>query len=67
MYAAQGKGYEEFNTLVQSVRAVLQRQRTAGPNGALSTCFLDSERDDYEDDTKLYRKSFDVRVWYREA
>ena len=29
--------------------------------------YLDGERDDYEDDTELYRKSFDVRFWYREA
>ena len=27
--------------------------------------FIDAERDDYEDDTELLRKSFDVRVWYR--
>ena len=66
VYSAKGKGYEEFNTLAQAVRAVLQRQRTSGPNGAIDM-FLDGERDDYEDDTKLYRKSYDVRVWYREA
>ena len=29
--------------------------------------FIDNERDDYEDDTELLRKSFDVRVWYGEA
>ena len=46
----------------RSFRGSARRAQTAP-----STCFLDSERDDYEDDTKLYRKSFDVRVWYREA
>ena len=29
--------------------------------------FLDAERDDFEDDTELYRKSFDCRVWYTET
>ena len=28
---------------------------------------ITGERDDYEDETNLYRKSYDVRVWYREA
>ena len=27
--------------------------------------YLDAERDEYEDETKLYRKSYDVRVWYQ--
>ena len=29
--------------------------------------FIDAERDDYEENTDLYRKSYDVRVWYRET
>ena len=28
---------------------------------------LEGERDDYEEDTELLRKSYDVRVWYRET
>ena len=29
--------------------------------------FIDAERDDYEENTKLFRKSFDIRAWYRES
>ena len=32
-------------------------------------CFdmmLEGERDDFEDETNLYRKSYDVRAWYRD-
>ena len=29
--------------------------------------FLEAERDDFEEDTKLFRKSYDVRAWYRET
>ena len=57
------RGYGAFDTLAQDVRAVLQRQRVSGA----IDMFLDAERDDYEEDTSLYRKSFDVRVWYRES
>ena len=36
-------------------------------NPPVYDAFIDAERDDYEDDTELLRKSFDVRVWYRET
>ena len=29
--------------------------------------FLEAERDDFEEDTNLFRKSYDVRAWYRET
>ena len=49
--------------VVQAVRAALQRQAS----GDAIDMYLDAERDDYEEDTDLYRKSYDVRVWYRET
>ena len=33
----------------------------------IADTFIDAERDDYEDDTELLRKSVDARVWYRGA
>ena len=41
----------------------LQRQHS----GDAIDMMLEGERDDYEEDTELFRKSYDVRVWYREA
>ena len=63
VYGAKATGYAAFYNLAGDVRAVLQRQRISGA----IDMFLDAERDDYEEDTSLYRKSFDVRVWYRES
>ena len=40
-------------------------QRTRGPDA--DAMFIDADRDDYEDDTDLLRRTFDVRVWYRET
>lgn len=63
IYGQRAGGYTAFNTLTEAVRGALQRQATGD---AIDT-FLDAERDDFEDDTDLYRKSYDVRVWYRET
>ena len=63
IYGEHGKGYEAFESIVQSVRAALQRQAS----GNAIDMFLTAERDDYEEDTELYRKAYDVRVWYRET
>ena len=62
LYAEQGKGYEAFEAVVQSIRAALQRQAS----GNAIAMFIDADRDDYEEDTDLYRRTYDVRVWYRE-
>ena len=35
--------------------------------GHVSDTFVDAERDDYEENTELFRKSFDIRPWYRET
>ena len=63
LYAEYEKGYAAFEAVVQSVRAALQRQAT----GNAIDMFLAAERDEYEEGTDLYRKTYDVRVWYREA
>ena len=49
IYAHRDGGYNAFNTLVQAVRAALQRQAT----GDAIDMFLEAERDDFEEDTKL--------------
>ena len=59
VYDDHAKGEASFQALVRSVRIALDLPRDGN--------FLDTDRDDYEDDTKLDRKSYDVRVWYREA
>ena len=62
LYSEHGKGYAAFEAAAQFVRAALQRQTS----GNALAMFLDAERDEYEEDTDLYRKTYDVRVWYRE-
>ena len=63
VYSQRSKGYAAFQTLAEAARVALQRQ--ASGDGIQT--FLDADRDDYEDDTDLYRKSYDVRAWYRET
>ena len=63
LYANRADGYGAFNTVTEAVRVALQRQSS----GATTDMYLDAERDDYEEDTELYRKTFDVRTWYRET
>lgn len=63
VYSERGKGFPEHVTLTEAVRAALQRQSS----GSVIDMMLETERDDYEEVTDLYRKSFDVRTWYRET
>ena len=63
IYGERDTGMEAFNAVAQEVRLVLQRQAS----GTAIDMMLEGERDDYEDDTELLRKSYDVRVWYRET
>ena len=63
IYSLAGAGYDAAAVVVQAVRAALQRQAS----GDAIDMFLEAERDDYEEETGLYRKSYDVRAWYREA
>ena len=63
IYTSRAAGFSAFETLGRAVRAALQRQSS----GTVTDIFIDAERDDYEDDTELYRKSYDFGVWYTEA
>ena len=63
VYGDEGKGYEAFADVADDVRVALQRYR----GGAILDTYIDAERDDFEENTKLFRKSFDIRPWYRET
>ena len=63
VYGHEGEGYEAFADVADAVRTVLQRYS----GGAILDIYLDAERDDYEENTELFRKSFDCRAWYRET
>ena len=63
VYGEEGKGYEEFADVADEVRVVLQRHS----GGTILDTYIDEERDDYEENTELFRKSFDIRPWYRET
>ena len=63
VYGEETMGEVAFETLTDKVRVALQRTR--GPDA--DALFIDADRDAYEDDTKLLRRTFDVRVWYRET
>ena len=63
VYGHEGKGYGEFADVADAVRMALQRYS----GGTILDTYIDAERDDYEENTKLFRKSFDIRPWYRET
>lgn len=63
IYGRREAGSTEFTQLADSVIAALDRQKSGDAVGM----FIESDRDDYEKDTELLRKSVDVRVWYRVA
>ena len=63
VYGEEGKGYEAFADVADAVRVALQRHS----GGTILDTFIDTERDDYEENTELFRKSFDIRPWYRET
>ena len=63
VYGEEGKGYEVFADVADAVRMALQRYR----GGTILDTFIEAERDDYEENTELFRKSFDIRPWYRET
>ena len=69
VYGDEEKGYEAFAD-VAGRRADGPATLSAASLTAFDTIldtFIDAERDDYEENTKLFRKSFDIRAWYREA
>ena len=67
VYGDEEKGYEAFADVADAVRMALQRYRSKSHPFIILDTFIDAERDDYEENTKLFRKSFDIRAWYRET
>ena len=63
VYGHESAGYGAFWDTADAVRVALQRYR----GGGILDTFIDAERDDFEENTKLFRKSFDIRPWYRET
>ena len=63
VYDVAGKGKQAFNVIATATRRALQRHSDA----VIIDIFMDTGRDQYEDETDLFRKSYDVRVWYRET
>ena len=58
VYGLAALGQQAFDAVTGTVLSALTE---------IADTFIDAERDDYEDDTELLRKSIDARVWYRET
>jgi hypothetical protein len=59
--------YLEAEALLEALRKRLDGfQGTAGSSW-IQAVFFETERDGYDDDTELYRRSADFFVWYEEA
>ena len=68
VYGHQSAGYAAFHTVADAVRMALQRYSAELEDGSgILDTYIDAERDDYEENTELFRKSFDIRPWYRET
>ena len=67
VYAGEGAGQQAFYELADAVRVALQRYSDASSTPRIVDTTIEAERDDYEPDTQLFRKSFDIRAWYSEA
>ena len=63
VYDNHSTGFGSFHTITELVRAALQRQ---GSGNAIDM-MIETERDEFEDKTDLLRKSYDIRVPYRET
>ena len=63
VYGHESAGYGAFWDVADAVRVALQRYS----GGTILDTFIDTERDDYEENTELFRKSFDIRPWHRET
>ena len=66
VYGRRNVDYGAHLTVADAVRSALQRYRDESATPPIYDIFIEAERDDYEDETDLFRKSFDVRAWYQE-
>lgn len=67
VYSRRGAGFSAFLTVAKAVGDALERFSNLILTPALEVAYVENERDLYEDETELFRKSYDVRTWYREA
>lgn len=58
-------GYAAFSAVTDAVIAALSRHEDASAPKPLIDVLIESERDDFEEDTETFRKSIDIRAWYR--
>ena len=66
IFARAAAGGAAFNSVCEAVRATFQRVSSPNSTPPITDVFIEGERDDYEDETDLLRKTFDFRIWYRE-
>lgn len=59
--------YLEVESLFEALRKRLDGYQGLAGSSQVQAAFFESERDDYEDEAKLYRRSADFFVWYEEA
>ena len=62
--------YLEVEAMLEALRKRLDGfQGTVGssPGSWIQGAFFETERDDYDDEVRLYRRSADFFVWYEEA
>ena len=64
VYGEAEKGAPAFQSVVDEVEAALDRYKSATTTPPILASYIDNARDDYEDETGLYRKSYDLRTWY---
>ena len=62
VYGRAALGQQAFDAVTGTVLSARGTDNEIADDGT----FIDNDRDDYEDDTELLRKSIDARVWYRE-
>lgn len=59
--------YLEAETVFTALRKRLDGYQGMAGSSRIQAAFLESERDEYEDEARLYRRSADFFVWYEEA
>ena len=64
VYGHRNDGAVAFQAVVDEVESALDRYKSATTTPPILASYIDNERDDYEDETQLYRKSYDLRTWY---
>ena len=67
LYEHHSRGYGALQALADQVRAAFQRVDSPTSTPPIYDVFVEAERDDYEPDTHLFRRSFDFRIWYGES